>query len=1387
MTVPGLPDSGRASMRDLAALTSELPPELRDEVAQLARERDHLVLLQNSLVEASGAGLLEARLRVLVEATRQIGFGRVVLTLRDAELNPSLVVTAGLTPSEDRELRDHPAGGGTWRRRIPLLDRFRISQSWYLDGRDPWIVSEFHGGLPSAMSSTSDDPQWSSSDTLLVPLRRRDGTILALLALDDPDDRRRPLLSRVRTVELFGQQVAHTIEQDQLASLAERRSAQLHRLQEASASLARSLDETEILRELARQTARVVEAAEVTVLRPDLERGNATVVATAGTRARMPLGPEVALRGAALRASRAGHPAIGLAAAGNHEIAAPLLAGSRLEAVAVASRGDPFDHADEERLATIAAQAVTAIVNARLYAESERERRLSEALADVARAVSESLRVDEVLHLILRHAVALLHTEGAIVTLREGDHLRVVAGLGSGELIAGMHLPLEASLNGRVVRTGTYVIANDVGREPDVYLPTQRVASVSSAIVVPLVTATGVIGTLSVLNRSAPFLEADARVMQRLADHVAVAIVNARLFEEAADATRQWAVAFDAMASGLAVLDAAGIVRRCNIRGAELLGVASPASAVSGLFRTLLLGSRDDEGALPSWPPLVRSRVTVHATARGRVFELVSAPHPDGGAVVTFDDVTAHHTLAERHRRVLETAGDAIVITDTDRCIAFANPAALELFGTPAGVMGLPVSRLVPPEFREAVRAREDGAFSGVPQRYEAAVLRPDGERRTVSVSTAPLVEVGQVTGVVASLRDITSEQRARDALSLSEARYRNLFETATDAIYTIDVDGVFTSANDAACRITGRTRDVLLGRRVDEFLEPGERVRVRAQFRRARTGEASHYECTIIAGDGALRRMSVTNTPIRRGRDVVGVLGIARDVTEERERAVALARSEAKYARLVESASDGIFTVDRDGRFTSANRALELATGLTRADLLGASIELVVDDRDRALIQQVLTETLSGARAKAEVRYRSSAGTLREMSMITSPLIEEDGSVSGGLAVVRDVSDERRLMSQMLQQEKLAALGQLVSGVAHELNNPLAGVMAFSQLLLAAPSVQGEEREATETIHHEAQRAARIVTKLLTFARQHTPERRSVDLNEIAIAALELRRYVLRANDVRIDMRLDDDLPRTAADAFQLQQVVLNLYANAEHALAERGAGRVLTVMTGVESGLLVLTVGDNGAGIPADRLARIFDPFFTTKPVGEGTGLGLSISDGIVREHGGRIRAESVPGDGASFTIELPIVALDPAAEPKVAGHRSAAMSPAAGRVLVVDDEVAIRRAVATFLRRIGHEVDTAATGAEALDRLAHQRYAALLLDLRLPDMPGDAVYGELARRDPAQARRVIFMTGDVRSDAAEAFIRATGRPLVPKPFELDDLAFAVASAIAAGDRGP
>jgi len=362
------------------------------------------------------------------------------------------------------------------------------------------------------------------------------------------------------------------------------------------------------------------------------------------------------------------------------------------------------------------------------------------------------------------------------------------------------------------------------------------------------------------------------------------------------------------------------------------------------------------------------------------------------------------------------------------------------------------------------------------------------------------------------------------------------------------------------------------------------------------------------------------------------------------------------------------------------------------------------------------------------------------------------------------------------------------VSGVAHELNNPLAGVMAFSQLLLASPVAavtddQGDSegldaRMALNTIHEEAKRAAKIVSNLLTFARQHQPERRLADLNRVVLDTLELRRYALRVRQIEVDLRLDEQLPLTWADPFQLQQVVLNLIANAEHALAQWDGERRITISTTVvcrvgsaRRELLVLRVADTGAGIAQEHLPRIFNPFFTTKPVGEGTGLGLSISDGIVREHGGRIQAESPTPGGAVFTVELPFV------EPPGFESSTSRTTPRGAdemqRVLVVDDEPSIRGAVTSFLRSRGHAVDTVGSGREALALVAQRRYDAVLLDLRMPDMPGDALYHELRRREPGIAERIVFLTGDTQSESARGFLASTGRPMVSKPFLLDDLA--------------
>ena len=964
---------------DVTSLLAALAPEQADALGRLLEERDHLALLHGALRQAEAAGSLEERVRVFVEALRRAGFAWAEVTLYDDELRPTQVVGA----RADRGAR--AAGPDVWRD-AAALEPFRLGRSYLLH------------------ADAERGPR------LLVPLRARDGRALAALALGGAEGEARFTAAAVRTAELFGRQIADAVEQAALATVAERRAERLQRLQAAGASLARSLDERELVHELARQVARIVPCRGVVVARPDLERGETVTLlhlVDGEERARPPAPTagvlaEVARSGRPVRVDdyrpgpprHAGaDPLTGGADEGGSVLAVPMLAGIRLTGVLAVhhpARG-VYTAEEEEVLAIVGAQAAIAFANARLFGESERERRQSEALAEIARAVGESLRLGEVLHLILRHAMALTHTDGASLSLLEGDYLNIVAAVGCGDLLSGMHVPLDGSMSGLAVRTRAYVIENDVASSPLTYRPTQRLANIEKALVVPLITARGAIGCISVFNRRAPFAGEDARVLQRLADLVGVAIVNARLYGAVAEATREWAVAFDAMASGLAVLDEEGRVVRCNARAAQLAAAGAPTLLEGREFHAALL----HHAAGPESPvsralgERAMARGALRSTARGMVFDAVAAPHPNGGAIVTFDDVTEHHRLAERYRLVVETASDAIVITDEHWRIVFANPAAMRLLADGADVVGLPSDTFVPADLRDEVRSREERAMAGEPQRYEAELLRLDGERRTVSITTAPLREGEGVTGVVASLRDVT---------------------------------------------------------------------------------------------------------------------------------------------------------------------------------------------------------------------------------------------------------EQRLLASQLLQQEKLAAIGQLVSGVAHELNNPLAGVSAFAQILLAAPGLADEERQAVETIHHEARRAAKIVSNLLTFARRHQPARTAADVNQLVLDTLELRRYAIRMAQIDLAVELDEELPLTWADPFQLQQVVLNLITNAEQSLADWGGARRMEIRSRRDGETIVVSVADTGGGIAAADLSRVFNPFFTTKPVGQGTGLGLSISDGIVREHGGRLRVESAPGLGATFIIELP-----------------------------------------------------------------------------------------------------------------------------------------------------
>ncbi|HET9809025.1 MAG TPA: PAS domain S-box protein [Candidatus Limnocylindria bacterium] len=1373
---PATPVARPTTATPLPSLEGLAPDQARA-IRELARERDRLLVLQDSLRELEHSGSIDARLAVLLRGMRAIGFARAAVALQDEAGEAVHICASGAVPDAESVVRRALGDPTAWSRRLDELARFRNGASFRLDTHDAWVLRELGAvGL-------------DASEILLLPLRRRDGRLVALLLLAGTEDGPASE-SLVRTAELLGRQVVLTITEATLADVARRRAERLQRLHDVGSALSRSLEEGEILRELARQVARVIDAEGIVIARPELEaRRIVTLVRL--VRSMPAVRPPVPLGGGPIATvARTGRPVRltqpALAALSDDDvvgddeparalIAVPIMVGIQLLGVLAAytREHEGYTDEDEEVLLTMGAQAAVALANARLYAESQRERRQSEALADVARAVNESLRLGDVLNLTLRHTSALLRAEGSCVTLQDGDDLEIVEAVGATEALRGMRLPINDSLNGRAFLTHTYVIANHASTE-GVYRLADEAAGIQKAIVVPLITARGAIGTLAAINRAADFTDDDARVLQRLADHVGVAIVNARLFEEVASATREWQVAFDAIAGGMVVLDTEGRIVRSNARALQLANVTRADDLVGLPFYEGVLREHHPPSDCVIGKALVEGHTghgTQRSMSRGKVFDVVASPHPNGGAVVTFDDVTSFHMLAERYRRVVETSRDAIVITNRAKRIEFANPAADDLFGYADGAtIGMPAAELVLPELREEVARREELAFAGEPQRYETVIVRADGDRRTVAISTAPLREVGQITGVVASLRDVTEERRAPDAVTQSEARYRSLFETAPDAIFTLDKRANFTSANVATCQITGYGREELLGRSVLGLLEEEEVAGVKTHFKEALAGGAQRYECHFYRKTGDRRVASVTNTPILRGNVVVGVLAIARDLTADRAREEALVRSEARYLRLVESASDAIFTIDSDGRVTSVNRALERAIGRSRGELFGMRFIDVIEASDRDAVWSHFEATLRGERVRGEIRYRDAQDSLRVGSVTMTPIVEE-GRVTGCLGIVRDMTEERTLAEQLLQREKLAAVGQLVSGVAHELNNPLAGIMAFSQLMLAMSASNPDQQDALVTIHKEAKRAAKIVSNLLIFARQRHPERTDADLNQVLQDTLELRRYSLRTHQIDVETDYDPELPLTWADAFQLQQVILNLLTNAEQALRNFGGEKRITLRTRREGELIIASIADSGPGIPPEELDQIFNPFFTTKPVGEGTGLGLSISDAIVREHGGQIRVTSKVGEGATFTVELPIVhaPVPRTGEIPVAPVRSTAPRT----MLIVDDEPALRAALSLYLEREGHTVDAVASGREALEHARSRRYDAILLDLRMPDMSGDLLFEELQASDPEHAARVVFATGDADNETARSFLDQSGRPWIVKPFALEDVA--------------
>jgi PAS domain S-box-containing protein len=741
----------------------------------------------------------------------------------------------------------------------------------------------------------------------------------------------------------------------------------------------------------------------------------------------------------------------------------------------------------------------------------------------------------------------------------------------------------------------------------------------------------------------------------------------------------------------------------------------------------------------------------------------------------------------ERYRTIMDEMHDDYFEQDLSGNYTFVNDAMCQQLGyTREELTGMNYRTIVDSNDVESLyQVFNNTYYTGQPNRaINFKFIRKDGSTGVGEVSAFPLRnEKGEIIGFRGVSHDVTERKQMEEALRRSEERYRTILDDIKEGYFEMDLAGNFTFFNDALCRLIGYSREELMGMNYRVYVPPEKRKEAFEIYNRIyRTGEpASMIDVVQIRKDGKRIFVESSAYPIKNEKgEIIGFRGVSHDVTERKQMEEALRRSEERYRTVLEDVEEAYYEEDLAGNFTLFNDALCRQLGYSREELMGMNYKSYTPPEDVDRVFKAFNHiyrTGEPLRLFPMERIKKD-GTRIYTETSGSRLLDEKGEIIGFRGVIHDTTvqkkaeEEKRQLEQKAQlASRLASVGELASGVAHEINNPLTGVIGYAHLLLARKDISRDVRRDLEIINEGAQRVAGIVKKLLAFARQTKPEQRYVNINELIGNTLDLRAYELAASNIKVTLQLSRDMPMTIADPGQLQQVFLNLIINAETEMKLAHDRGKLTIKTERINNTLRITFKDNGPGIARENLQTIFDPFFTTREVGQGTGLGLSVCHGIVTEHNGRIWVESELGKGAAFIIELPLATEEgrfETPEPVIEEVTSVAKA----RILVVDDEPVIRQFISQVLGEQGHTVETVDNAASALKMVKSKRYRLILLDIKMPGMGGVELYKKFQKIAPSLTKRIVFITGDVMGKRTMSFLDKTKTHYIMKPFDARQL---------------
>jgi PAS domain S-box-containing protein len=593
----------------------------------------------------------------------------------------------------------------------------------------------------------------------------------------------------------------------------------------------------------------------------------------------------------------------------------------------------------------------------------------------------------------------------------------------------------------------------------------------------------------------------------------------------------------------------------------------------------------------------------------------------------------------------IDAISDFIVVHDPTWRIVRTNRSL-------ASHLGVPPVALVGEAMSSLRQIAESGSELPCPfcrdtkQAREEYVLASPERIFLISTSRTPGLSDDD-TRIIHVLKDITDRREA-------ERRYRELFDSIQEGLFFATPDGRFLDVNDAMVRMLGyRSREELLRADVGPHLYPAPAARQRFLQALMERGVLRNYEETLRRKDGTLLHTLQNITAVRdsHGR-IAQIRGLMLDVTEQRMFQSQLQRERDFNQKILNTTQSMILVLDTAGLISYANRRC-FEAGYKEDEMIGHRLVDWVEVSHREDFEAALETTAQGHQVdNLELRVRRGDASMGHFSISLSPMRDEQNTVNSVVVVMTDITDAALLQAKLAHSEKMATIGRLVSGVAHEINNPLAAILGFTDLLLENPAVPASAREDLQIILQETQRTKVIVQDLLSFARQRPVQRELVQVNAVLRQTIKLRSYDFASHGVEVVEEFDENLSPALGDAQQLQQVFLNILNNAYDAVQETGERGRITIRTGEREGSIEIAVTDNGRGIVDPQ--RIFDPFYTTKQAGKGTGLGLSICYGIVRAHGGEIQCwNNAESRGSTFVVRIPIATDTVAAAAKEAGR--------------------------------------------------------------------------------------------------------------------------------------